>query len=170
MLIDSLMNSALDIKFLNLSLSDVLWETQLFFEFSQNDGVRISFILSPVPWSILFLLKSLNLVKSSLDIHYVVRDSIEMRVIWIIIGSIDVIIIFAVPGDVHQWVFQLSNVFVGILIAFSFALGVARFLNFFDFSWVLLLPKLFDEGFFGGRLAFVKLLGGGLGDCFERLS
>lgn len=136
MLINSLVDGALDVKFFNLTLSNVLWETQFFFELLQNDSVGISLILFPVPWSILFLLELLNLVEGSLNIHNVIRNSIEVGVIWVVIGGVNVIIIFAVPGNVDEWIFQFPNMFVGILITFCLAFGVARFFILFDFHEV----------------------------------
>lgn len=103
----------------------ILINTQLLLHLLEDCVVSITLIRIPGPWFFGLFFEVLNLPECALDIHDISGDSVEMIEIWIVVCSVDIVIVLAVPSDVVQWVLHLTNHCIGIAVTFCLAISVA---------------------------------------------
>ena len=140
-----------DVKMSTLWNFSTWIKTEFFFQWSQNSFVSVRSISGKwigdilpleIAWFLNLCLKSLNSIESSLGSHNIHGNSIKMVMFWIIISSISVIVILAIPGNIVHWIFQFSNHFISSSIASFFTGFITNsffffsedFFNFINFS------------------------------------
>ena len=133
MLSNCSVNWSFYIKTFKISLRNlcIFIKTNLFLEFFEHSIIGVSLILPPAPWLLLFLFKMLNLPKSSLNIHNIRWNSIEMAVVWIIISCVNIIVILAIPGDIIERILNFADHFISILVALLLTFSITCLFKFF---------------------------------------
>lgn len=124
---------ARDVRARNL---EVLWKTKLFLKLLKNFKVSVMLVSSPRPWLLLFLFEVLDLPECSLHVHNIGRDTVKVTVVRVVVRRVDVVIILAVPGNIIEWVLHFADHVIGILIALSLAVSIARLLKLLNLNQV----------------------------------
>ena len=130
---EGLSHSLGHIEALKISSRGLSWDTKLILHAIQYSSVGHSSVghravRGPGPRRILDVLKLVHLVDYLIDIHDIRRDSIEVVMLWVVISSINIIIVLAVPSDILERVLdiRIPGHLMEVSIAFALAILVAR--------------------------------------------